>query len=120
VILCFALLLGNAACLQVVAWVGMVATRTVEQGLPAAVESTFSGKRPCQMCRVVVALERQGDAARDPSPSMKKTMKIDLVQPVVAVLVHGWSEYTRQPFPVDQRMPRAPVVAPELPPPRRA
>lgn len=47
------LLGGDFAVLQVVAWTGMIVTRTAEQGVTAAVASTFDGQHPCPLCQAL-------------------------------------------------------------------
>jgi len=39
--------------LQSVAWAAMLAGRTAESGLTDAVRTTFDGRHPCSLCRVV-------------------------------------------------------------------
>lgn len=118
IVLCLTLALGNGACLQVIAWAGMLATRTADQGLSNAVESTFSGKRPCHLCCVVAALDRQDDAGAPPTAT-KKMVKADLFAPVVAIEVVGWSGKVVRPPMVDHRLPVRLLAPPEPPPPRQ-
>jgi len=47
------LLGGDFAVVQVVAWTGMIVTRTAEQGVTAAVASTFDGQHPCPLCQAL-------------------------------------------------------------------
>jgi hypothetical protein len=53
------LLGGDFAVLQVVAWTGMIVTRTAEQGVTAAVASTFDGEHPCPLCKVLDSARSQ-------------------------------------------------------------
>jgi hypothetical protein len=39
--------------LQMTAWTGMLAMRAPQVGLVAAVETTFSGEKPCSLCSAV-------------------------------------------------------------------
>lgn len=52
-LLALRLLGGDLALLQGLAWVGMLLERAPEKGLAQAVESTFSGDEPCDLCRAI-------------------------------------------------------------------
>ncbi len=117
-VLCLTLALGNGACLQVIAWAGMLAARTADQGLSIAVESTFSGKRPCQLCCVVAALDQQHDAGV-PQTAVKKMVKAEAAALLAAVDVVGWSENAVRLRVIDLRLPVMFLAAPEPPPPRQ-
>ncbi len=47
------LLGGDLAVLQLVAWTSMILTRAPEQGMTAALESTFDGEHPCALCSAI-------------------------------------------------------------------
>jgi hypothetical protein len=75
---------GSSASVQVVAWAGMLATRTVEQGWSTAVKTTFDGKHPCNMCHAAASLKQaetdglpQRPVKGDQSPIGKSLKKID-------------------------------------------
>jgi hypothetical protein len=53
------LLGGDFAVLQVVAWTGMIVTRTAGQGVTAAVVSTFDGQHPCPLCTALDSARSQ-------------------------------------------------------------
>ncbi len=53
------LLGGDFAVLQIVAWTGMIVTRTAETGVAAAVESTFDGEHPCPLCKALDSAKSQ-------------------------------------------------------------
>lgn len=55
------LLGGDLAVLQVVAWSGMIVARTTEQGVAAAVESTFDGEHPCPLCKALKTAQETED-----------------------------------------------------------
>ena len=71
-LLALRLLGGDLAVLQVAAWGGMIATRSAEQGLAAAVASTLDGEHPCALC---LALQdaRQTDQPQPASPDDRPT-----------------------------------------------
>lgn len=60
------LLGGDSGILQAVAWAGMLVSRAPEQGLAAAVESTFDGAHPCSLCTAIKKVEQQSPASREP------------------------------------------------------
>ena len=61
------LLGGDFAVLQIVAWTGMIVTRTAEKGVAAAVESTFDGEHPCPLCKALESATTQ-DKKETPLP----------------------------------------------------
>lgn len=67
---------GPLDALQWVAWSGMLWQRSADQGVSAAVASTFDGEHPCPLCCAVrEAREHQPDepqapASRNPLPSL--------------------------------------------------
>lgn len=48
--MCFQLVGGHLACLQMIAWSRMLATYSQEFPLQQAMKQTFDGKHPCEMC----------------------------------------------------------------------
>jgi hypothetical protein len=52
---------GHLAVLQVVAWAGMIASRSATTSLVEAVETTFDGQHPCSLCQAIRQVH--GDAA---------------------------------------------------------
>ncbi|MBN8526045.1 MAG: hypothetical protein J0M02_11980 [Planctomycetes bacterium] len=71
------LIVGNAAVVQVVAWAGMIAVRSAESGVAAAVASTFSGAAPCRLCRAAAAMERPQGIGTGGEQVLQKLKKID-------------------------------------------
>lgn len=51
------------ATLQGVAWAGMLATRVNESSWADAVKSTFSGEKPCHVCKIVEKGSADGKAS---------------------------------------------------------
>lgn len=66
-LLALRLLGGDVAMLQVVAWTGMLVTRTAERGVAAAVESTFEGDEPCPLCKAVKAVQQSDQKDGQPA-----------------------------------------------------
>ena len=118
-LLCLALVVGNAASLQVIAWIGMVTMRTAEQGLSAAVSSTFSGRQPCRLCRAAAAFNQVDNSATDPTPTVKKAVKVDLIPPIESIDLVADGQDAFRPRLGDERIPRTLLRGPEPPPPRR-
>jgi hypothetical protein len=59
--------------LQSVAWVGMVVNYSQSASLSKALEMTFDGQHPCQLCNLV----RQGKASEKKQESQKPVTKLD-------------------------------------------
>ncbi|MDB6069313.1 MAG: hypothetical protein JWL81_484 [Verrucomicrobiales bacterium] len=80
-LLALRLLGGDLAMLQIVAWTGMIVTRTVDQGLAAAVESTVDGEHPCPLCLAVKAAKQAEEKPSPVSPdSLVTKLKLKDVQ----------------------------------------
>ncbi len=65
---------GHWAVLQSVAWVSMVATYSQDATVEEAITKTFSGKAPCQLCKVVA----EGKNAEKQQEQQKLVVKLDL------------------------------------------
>lgn len=59
---------------QTWAWVNMINDRVPQQGVAAALDSTFSGDSPCAMC-CAIAQERQDKQEQAPIPESEPTTK---------------------------------------------
>lgn len=64
---------GDLLVLQVTAWSGMLASRTVEQGLVEAVTSTFDGDHPCHLCSMVKDAAEEEERPKQSAPKSSKT-----------------------------------------------
>jgi hypothetical protein len=107
---------GPAAAVQSLAWVGMLAVRSAERGVDAAVRSTFGGAEPCRMCVAAASLRQQGDGM----PAVERRdagvfKQIADPSPWLAHLPPSRSEPVR---PGAQRRPELMPAAPEPPPPQ--
>ena len=107
---------GHWAVLQSVAWVKMVVDYSQNDSLPVAIEKTFDGAHPCDLCKVV----RAGRSADERSPLVKEILKFKM-EAVVAPAVR------LVPPPEAPRLFFATVLSHEsivstvpVPPPRRA
>jgi hypothetical protein len=60
--------------LQSVAWLNMIVCFSKEQGFQQAMVTTFSGKRPCKLCKLV----RAGQKAESKQTKEISSKKIDL------------------------------------------
>lgn len=65
---------GHWAILQSVAWVSMVAAYSQEGGVQAAIVKTFSGKAPCQLCKIV----KEGKKSEQEHEQQQLLVKLDL------------------------------------------
>ena len=52
-LLCLRLVGGDTALLQMVAWTGMVLSRSSQQGVEQVVQDILEGKDPCELCKVL-------------------------------------------------------------------
>ena len=60
---------------QAFAWSTMLADRAPERGLAEAIESTFSGEEPCEMCRALA--ESESEPAQEPvAPHVEEIVKL--------------------------------------------
>ncbi|MHA3773888.1 hypothetical protein ACXR0O_20325 [Verrucomicrobiota bacterium sgz303538] len=78
------LLGGHWIALQSAAWVGMVISYSQEDSLIGALEKTFDGKHPCELCEAV----KKGHSEEQSQQSAKELLKLDAVL-VSAVEVPG-------------------------------
>lgn len=62
---------GHWAVLQSVAWVKMVVDYSQSESVTVAIEKTFDGAHPCDLCKVV----SKGRAAEQSSPLAKDVLK---------------------------------------------
>lgn len=62
------LLGGDFAVLQVMAWTGMIVSRTAERGITAAVQSTVTGDEPCPMCKAIKAAQQSEQEKQPVAP----------------------------------------------------
>ena len=68
--------------LQIVAWTGMLVTRTADRGLTAAIDSTFTGDEPCPLCLAVKAAKNSQlpSPANTPDPLTSPLKLKDLIR----------------------------------------
>ena len=115
---------GHIAALQVIAWSGMLVTRTYEGDLKSAVASTFSGAHPCSMCKMVGTLtdaEHVDSATKSPPKKAEKPMKKSDALPdhVWFVAAERVASIDRKPQILGDLVAQW-VLTPEPPPPRPA
>jgi len=120
--LILALVCGQSAGVQLVAWAGMLATRLATTSVSEAVASTFDGSSPCALCCMAAALDRHGghgDAAKGDPRLPTKVVKQDMLltsmpQLDAAAVPQQVLDFSL----VRQAVPRGLGLQPELPPPR--
>jgi len=87
ILLAFALIFaigGHWALLQSVAWVGMFANNVRSCSVGEALEKTFDGEHPCELCKIVQAVRK----SEQPQPLTKHEVKIDFwITPATCLLV---------------------------------
>ena len=59
--------------MQSVAWVGMFVSFVRTDPIPTAIEKTFSGENPCDVCKMVA----EGKRTETSSPSIQPDTRID-------------------------------------------
>lgn len=120
-IACCALYLSGAhwVMMQTVAWTTMVVERSGEMGLPEAVESTFSGEKPCGMCKAIAHGKEEEQKQAPEIPLLKAFKEVQFVSSEAAVLPERRLLGAWTPVELEQSSTRR-AEAPLLPPPRRA
>jgi hypothetical protein len=76
-----ALYLGGAhwMVLQVTAWTGMLVSRAPERGLIEAVETTFSGEQPCNLCAAVQEGQKEERQQQPLIPGLGKIKELQFL-----------------------------------------
>lgn len=83
--LCAVLLTGPLAVLQIGAWGWMLASYSQGSSFSQAVAETFSGERPCGMCKLIIEVEeteREQQPANTPTSDKDLKLMLGLEQPV--------------------------------------
>lgn len=57
-IACIQLAGGPTTLMQVYAWIGMIVTYSQQEGLAKGVKDTFSGERPCHLCKKIDSVKK--------------------------------------------------------------
>ncbi len=80
-IVCCALYLSGAhrVALQTTAWTGMVIARSISGPLSEAVQSTFDGEHPCQVCKVISSGKQTEERSRQAFELLKKAGALKFV-----------------------------------------
>ena len=63
-IACMQLAGGPTTLMQVYAWIGMIVTYSHQDGLAKGVKDTFSGERPCHLCKQIDSVKK--DESKQP------------------------------------------------------
>lgn len=122
-LLALRLLGGDVAMLQVVAWTGMIVSRTAERGVAEAVKSTMDGDEPCPLCKAVKAVQQSEQTPQPASPDnlISKLKLNDLLRSedqVIPGLGAAAGKTSRPDMdPAQRGLTRS--DAPPVPPPRR-
>lgn len=123
---CLHLLGGPVVIVQCVGWAGMLVRYSAEDGLVQGVTDTFSGERPCPMCRIAREMERQtdepalpaGENARRLAEALAQSMRTPerLEAPASRMMGAAFARTHVR----DALRPEHPAMDPESPPPRAA
>jgi hypothetical protein len=105
------LLGGHWLALQSVAWMGMVISYAQEESLAGALEKTFSGENPCQLCHAV----KQGQSEEKKQEITKTMVKVEAILAVTAQVPQP--AYSRQCFSLITNSASSRTLSPPTPPP---
>lgn len=105
------LLGGHWLALQSVAWVGMVISYAQEESFADALEKTFDGAHPCQLCHAV----KQGQNEEKKQEIAKTMVKVEAILAAATQLPQP--AYSRQCFATVTNSALARTLAPPTPPP---
>ena len=107
---CLHLVGGPHSLVQVYAWANMILEYSQDSSLSQAVTDTFSGEKPCEMCKTIAAAkekERDGGKETPLAPLSAKVFQ-DLFPPSLAEL----KEPLSAPFPHPGFAPLSQLVSP--------
>ena len=103
---------GHWAVLQTVAWATMIVDYSKEGALTEAVQKTFDGRHPCQIC-TVIQKSRQSEKKQE---SLLLAKKVELFNQHIAKVLFAPCDTISQP--VSDSFSAARSQAPPVPPPR--
>jgi hypothetical protein len=82
-LLCCWLLTGPQLLLQLGAWSWMIATYSQESGIEQAFQETFGGDRPCELCKIIKAVEDpENETPQLASDNNKLQLMLGLAKPI--------------------------------------
>lgn len=116
---------GPLVILQLVAWAGMLVSYSMEDGLAEGVKDTFSGERPCALCRCIDSAEEKesppvlpvGEDQRRLAEGLGQNLRTPEVTDLPVPQEKKWNKTLVGA--VDCRMPESRRGSPETPPPQR-
>ncbi len=119
---CLHLVGGPYSLVQLYAWGNMLVTYSQETSFQQAAEDTFSGEKPCHLCKKISAAKsdesKSGDGKQPLAPANAKLFQ-DLFPPTIATLSDPFSTPFPCPaFPAVAEMISPPANGPPSPPPR--
>lgn len=117
---CLHLVGGPNAILQVYAWGNMLVSYSQESTLSQAVTDTFSGEKPCCLCKKIAASKSAEKENKDnPLPPGSSKLFQDLFAPTLVSLNDPFSSPFPQPGFLTGADPLSPPASgPPVPPPR--
>jgi hypothetical protein len=66
---------SHLAFLQLVAWSGMLVSYSAETGFADGLRDTFSGEKPCSMCKAISAVRNHEDSREKKVPAIPSGMQ---------------------------------------------
>ena len=63
---------SHLAFLQLVAWSGMLVSYSAESGLAEGMRDTFSGEKPCSMCKAIATVRSQETSGEESVPALPR------------------------------------------------
>lgn len=113
---------GPHSLLQVYAWSNMLVSYSQESSLSQAVVDTFSGEKPCKLCKHISASKSSSDEQKNENaPWSPKSSKFfpDLIAPSVVFLKNPFGkEVSEKGFFVEEGCALLHRFGPPVPPPR--
>lgn len=68
---------GHLVLLQTIAWTQMIVAFSGDSSISEAVEKTFDGEHPCEMCKMVKEVKSE----EEKKPVLKSAMKMEIALP---------------------------------------
>ena len=114
---------SHLAVLQAIAWTGMFVTYSAEDGLSAGLKDTFSGKKPCPMCKAIKSAQKaESDETKSaPGPGANTLEKLakEMLAGEIPRVMKQFPERAKNPEFITGGILFARGDAPPVPPPRQ-
>ncbi len=109
---------GNLFLLQLAAWSWMLTTYSAEDGLASAIRDTFSGDRPCELCKAISEIKKDHRTPTNQTPPVVEKDSFKLIAAHFKVLSLIPPTPTTESRDPGSPTPSRRALAPDLPPPK--